>query len=103
MKRQTNKKSRFDLLEWGNPKELSKFKDKTKAQILSENINPLSSEEIKLMSVEELAVLLRLAPQTIRNWVALGKIPCVKIGRRYLFQEKSIRKWLNQKEEPYQF
>ena len=35
-----------------------------------------------LTSVEELAVIFGLAPQTIRNWIALGKIPHVKIGKK---------------------
>ena len=53
-----------------------------------------------LISVEELAVIFRLAPQTIRNWVALGKIPYVKLGRRHFFQQGSLKRWLNQKEIP---
>ena len=53
-----------------------------------------------LISVEELAVVLGLAPQTIRNWVALGKIPYVKIGRRNMFLKRSMQEWLNRKEKP---
>lgn len=53
-----------------------------------------------LITVEELAVIFRLAPQTIRNWIALGKIPHVKIGRRWFFRERSLHRWLHQKEEP---
>ena len=53
-----------------------------------------------LITVEELAVIFRLAPQTIRNWVALGKLPYVKIGRRNMFLERSLERWLNRKEEP---
>ena len=53
-----------------------------------------------LITVEELAVIFGLAPQTIRNWVALGKLPYVKIGRRNMFLERSLQKWLNRKEEP---
>ena len=53
-----------------------------------------------LITIEELAVILRLAPQTIRNWMALGKIPYVRIGRRSFFQQRSLQKWLNRKEEP---
>jgi len=53
-----------------------------------------------LLTVEELAVIFGLAPQTIRNWVALRKIPYVKIGRRRFFQKRSMQEWLNQKEEP---
>ena len=55
---------------------------------------------INLISVEELAVIFRLAPQTIRNWIALRKIPYVKIGRRHFFQEESLKRWLTKKEKP---
>ncbi len=54
-----------------------------------------------LISVEELAVIFRLAPQTIRNWIALKKIPYVQIGRKKFFRERSLEKWLNQKEKPH--
>ena len=53
-----------------------------------------------LINVEELALIFGLAPQTIRNWVALGKIPYVKIGRRNMFLKKSMQEWLNRKEKP---
>ena len=53
-----------------------------------------------LITVEELAVIFGLAPQTIRNWVAQGKLPYVKVGKRNWFLTGSLQKWLNQKEEP---
>ncbi|MDE0092698.1 MAG: helix-turn-helix domain-containing protein [Oligoflexia bacterium] len=53
-----------------------------------------------LITVEELAVVFGLAPQTIRNWVALGKLPYVKIGKRNMFLKGSLQEWLNQKEVP---
>ena len=53
-----------------------------------------------LITVEELAVIFGLAPQTIRNWVALGKLPYVKIGKRNLFLVGSVQEWLNRKEQP---
>ena len=53
-----------------------------------------------LITVEELAVIFGLAPQTIRNWVAQGKLPYVKIGKRNLFLSRSVQEWLNRKEEP---
>ena len=56
--------------------------------------------QINVITVEELAVFFGLAPQTIRNWVALGKIPHVKIGRRWFFQKRSLQEWINRKEEP---
>ena len=52
-----------------------------------------------LITVEELAVIFGLAPQTIRNWVALGKLPYVKIGKRNLFLKGSLQEWLNRKEK----
>ena len=53
-----------------------------------------------LITVEELAVIFGLAPQTIRNWVAKGKLPYVKIGKRNLFLKRSVQEWLNRKEKP---
>ena len=53
-----------------------------------------------LITVEELAVIFGLAPQTIRNWIALGKIPHVKVGKKWFFLRGSVQEWLNQKEEP---
>ena len=52
-----------------------------------------------LITVEELAVIFGLAPQTIRNWVAQGKLPRVKLGKRNWFLTGSLQEWLNQKEE----
>ena len=56
--------------------------------------------QIVVITTEELAVIFGLAPQTIRNWTAQGKLPYVKIGRRNLFLMRSIKRWLNRKEEP---
>ena len=53
-----------------------------------------------LLLAEELAVVFGLVPQTIRNWVALEKIPHFQNGRRRFFQKEILQEWLNQKEEP---
>ena len=60
----------------------------------------LFDNRIGVITTEELAVIFGLAPQTIRNWTAQGKLPYVKIGRRNLFLMRSIKRWLNRKEEP---
>ncbi|MEQ1875660.1 MAG: helix-turn-helix domain-containing protein [Bdellovibrionia bacterium] len=52
----------------------------------------------KLIGVEELADVLGFAPQTIRNWVALRKVPHVRIGGCTKFRRKSIEAWLERKE-----
>ena len=56
--------------------------------------------KINVITVEELAVFFGLAPQTIRNWVAKGKLPYVKIGKRNMFLRRSVQEWINRKEEP---
>lgn len=52
----------------------------------------------KLMSVEEVAGALRIAPQTLRNWVAMRRIPFVRIGGKTRFRWKSVEAWLERKE-----
>jgi excisionase family DNA binding protein len=53
----------------------------------------------RLMTVEEFADALGLAPQTIRNWVAMRKLPYLKIGGRTRFRRGSLRAWLAQQEK----
>lgn len=52
----------------------------------------------KLMSVEEVADALRVAPQTLRNWVALRRVPFIRIGGKTRFRWKSVEAWLERKE-----
>lgn len=58
----------------------------------------LFEKRIALLTVEELARLLGVAPKTLRNYVSQRIIPFVKVGRRVLFQVKSIETWLEKKE-----
>ena len=77
--------------------ELSKFKKRIKLEQAGKEVvsrpDAQASGEffengIGVITVEELAVIFGLAPQTIRNWITLGKIPHVKAGRRYFLQEE---------------
>ena len=79
------------------PKKLSKSKVKERARGF-QKLQGVFFEN--LITVEELAVVFGLAPQTIRNWVAQGKLPYVKVGKRNWFLVGSLQKWLNQKEIP---
>ena len=101
------KKKSSSLLTQGNVKEL--LLDKKQLRLKMSRFDDKRSSDNKsglffdnLISVEELAVIFRLAPQTIRNWVALGKIPHVKLGRRHFFQQGSLKRWLNKKETLWQ-
>ncbi len=61
-------------------------------------VTKLDSLFENLVTVEELAGALGLAPQTIRNWVALRQIPYLRVGGKTRFRRKSIEAWLEQKE-----
>ena len=98
--RKRKNENQLRLSNCGDALELSKFKEKTKLKKARRPSRPSGLLFDNLISVEELAVIFRLAPQTIRNWIALGKIPHVKIGRKWFFQERSLQRWLDQKEEP---
>ena len=80
------------------PKATEGLEVKTASDENSEEVK-LFDNQIVVITVEELAVIFGLAPQTIRNWTAQGKLPFIKIGRRNLFLMRSIERWLNQKEE----
>ena len=94
-------KEQLRLLTRGDAGELYKFKKKTKI-IVSDQFSASYRDKLfdNLITVEELATIFRVHPQTIRNWIARGKIPYIQIGRRNLFQKGSIQKWLNQQEVP---
>ena len=98
-------KTQLSLLTRCDGKALSKFKKRTRIKGVTKNANQIGAStffdnRINLITVEELATIFRVSPQTIRNWVARRKIPYIQIGRRNLFQQRSLQKWLNQKEEP---
>ena len=97
----TNKdKKQLRLLNCGNALELSKFKKRIKFKKAGKPSRPTGLLFDNLITVEELAVVFGLAPQTIRNWVAQKKLPYVKIGKRNMFLVGSLQKWLDRKEIP---
>ncbi len=44
----------------------------------------------QLLDVSEVAQRLRISPQTVRRWRALGKLRAVKLGRRTLFHPDDV-------------
>jgi excisionase family DNA binding protein len=47
-----------------------------------------------LLSVLEAAARLGLAPQTVRNWLSLRKLPCVKIGRLTRIPQSALDRYI---------
>jgi len=47
-----------------------------------------------VLTIEELAIYLKIPKSTLYKLVREGKIPSQKIGRRWRFQKRSIERWL---------
>ena len=89
------------VVQQNQPKSLSKKPAESKIKkVACSDKKPTGLFFDNLITVEELAVVFGLAPQTIRNWVAQGKLPYVKIGKRNMFLKGSLQEWLNRKEVP---
>jgi excisionase family DNA binding protein len=58
--------------------------------------SPMPDDAAVLMTVEETAAYLRLAPWTIRHWVCQKKIPYVRLGRSVRFRRKDLERFVNQ-------
>lgn len=52
-----------------------------------------------LLTLSEVAVLLRLNERTIRRMVAARLLPCVRIGRQLRFAPEALSRWLRAREE----
>jgi excisionase family DNA binding protein len=56
---------------------------------------PLPSEN-DILTVEEVAVYLRLQPQTIYKWAQEKRIPAAKLGKEWRFRRSILDRWLDQ-------
>jgi len=48
----------------------------------------------RLLTLDEVAKLLRVHPNTVRNMIKLNKIPYIQIGRQYRFLPKELMEFL---------
>jgi excisionase family DNA binding protein len=55
--------------------------------------NPPGDHEI--MTLEEVALYLRLKPQTIYKWTQEKRIPAVKLGKEWRFRRSILDRWLD--------
>ena len=51
-----------------------------------------------LMTIDEIAPILRVKPITIRRLIIKGKLPFTKIGRRYCFTDEHIKTFIARNE-----
>jgi len=55
-------------------------------------IQPESTEP--LWTVEDVALYLRLNPETVRQMARSGRIPSLKVGRSWRFRAPQVKTWL---------
>jgi excisionase family DNA binding protein len=56
--------------------------------------NPPHNHEI--LTLEEVALYLRLKPQTIYKWAQEKRIPAVKLGKEWRFRRSVLDRWLDE-------
>ncbi|MEK7288360.1 MAG: helix-turn-helix domain-containing protein [Elusimicrobiota bacterium] len=50
-----------------------------------------------LLTVEEVAERLKLAPFTVRKWVRLGRLPALRLGDRSIrFMPEAVERWVRE-------
>ncbi len=50
----------------------------------------------EIMTLEEVALYLRLKPQTIYKWAQEKRIPAVKLGKEWRFRRSILDRWLDE-------
>lgn len=57
--------------------------------------NPIGNDKLeKLMTLEEVSEFLRLSVHPIYKIAQKGKIPALKVGKKWRFRKEDIDKWL---------
>lgn len=52
-------------------------------------------EDQEIMTIEEVAKLLRVSDRTVYDWAHKGEIPCGKLGTVWRFKREEIERWLD--------
>jgi excisionase family DNA binding protein len=53
----------------------------------------------QLLTLTEVATLLKLNERTIRRMISTRRLPCVRIGRQLRFDPEALSRWLQAREE----
>lgn len=61
----------------------------------SESTAPAAPD--RLLTVREIASWLNMAPKTVYEWAAAGRIPCLRLGGRLRFEASEISRWLGER------
>jgi excisionase family DNA binding protein len=55
----------------------------------------MQSEEVSVMTVDEVAEYLRIPRSSLYKLAQEGRIPCQKVGRHWRFRRVAIDEWLS--------
>ena len=53
------------------------------------------TEPNDVMTIDDLAIYLKIPKSTLYKLVREGQIPCQKVGRHWRFRKESINQWLD--------
>lgn len=53
----------------------------------------MSLDDLRTLTVEQVAKSLHVRPETVRTWVRLGKLSAMRWGRRLHFRPEDVRKF----------
>ena len=53
--------------------------------------------EKRLLNINEMSEYVGISPGSLYVWVSRGRIPHVKIGRKLMFDKRTIDKWIDSK------
>ncbi len=51
----------------------------------------------EIMTVEEVALYLRVSERTVYDWAQKGEIPCGKLGSAWRFSRKQVKEWVDER------
>jgi len=54
---------------------------------------------VPLLTVRETAAYLRVSEKSIRRLIARRRLPCVRLGRRVLFDRSDLLRWVSARKE----
>ena len=52
-----------------------------------------------IMTLEEVADWLHVAPRTLRHWAEVGEVPAFRVGKLWRFRRKNLEEWLREQGE----
>ena len=56
----------------------------------------MANEPDSIMTIEEVAVYLKIPKSTVYILAQEGKIPCQKVGRQWRFHKEAINDWIRE-------